>query len=363
MRVVRLRVPAKYSVTRNANRFPINRLLPVFILIVIVSTTLLVTLPHVLLINQHGSYERRNFTFPGTASRRYSAVGFRNCSGSNQRRCIGMKKSQQQPTSKGKAFKLEQLIDRNVMAVQLNFVKFWRQINDKRFQTIIKHYFRSNDNYTWPNVTCNLEDEDRFIVQQLCPLVPPNLVGPIAVTADHTHDNDRVDAWLNKSQQDICPGGRWRPKECDARHRVAIIIPYRDRKEHVNMLLAHLHPILQRQQLDYRIFVVEQFDNGTFNKGILMNAAFLLSSELGPAFQCYVFHDVDLLPEDDRNMYSCPSFPRHMSVSVDQFKYILPYSGLVGGVFSIRTDHFLLLNGYSNLYWGWGGEDDDLYER
>lgn len=38
-------------------------------------------------------------------------------------------------------------------------------------------------------------------------------------------------------------------------------------------------------------------------------------------FQCFVFHDVDLLPEDDRNTYSCPEQPRHMSVAIDVFKY------------------------------------------
>ena len=51
-----------------------------------------------------------------------------------------------------------------------------------------------------------------------------------------------------------------------------------------------------------------------------MNAAFIYgSSEYD--FQCFVFHDVDLIPEDDRNMYSCPIFPRHMSVAVDEMNY------------------------------------------
>jgi len=39
------------------------------------------------------------------------------------------------------------------------------------------------------------------------------------------------------------------------------------------------------------------------------------------AFQCFVFHDVDLIPEDDRNMYSCPPQPRHMSVAIDEMGY------------------------------------------
>ncbi|KAE9535609.1 hypothetical protein AGLY_007510 [Aphis glycines] len=42
------------------------------------------------------------------------------------------------------------------------------------------------------------------------------------------------------------------------------------------------------------------------------------------------------------------------------FTRLLPYHKLVGGVFNIRPDHYLLVNGYSNLFWGWGGEDDDM---
>lgn len=54
------------------------------------------------------------------------------------------------------------------------------------------------------------------------------------------------------------PGGHYHPQECQARDRVAIIVPYRDRAQHLSTLLLNLHPLLQRQQLDYGIFVVEQ---------------------------------------------------------------------------------------------------------
>lgn len=63
-----------------------------------------------------------------------------------------------------------------------------------------------------------------------------------------------------------------------------------------------------------------QFGNDTFNKGVLMNAG-VRESLRDLDFDCYVFHDVDLIPEDDRNMYSCPHMPRHMSVAVDKFNY------------------------------------------
>ena len=29
----------------------------------------------------------------------------------------------------------------------------------------------------------------------------------------------------------------------------------------------------------------------------------------------------------------------------------------------MRREHYLLVNGYSTEYWGWGGEDDDMYSR
>ncbi|KAF8564069.1 hypothetical protein P879_10290, partial [Paragonimus westermani] len=36
---------------------------------------------------------------------------------------------------------------------------------------------------------------------------------------------------------------------------------------------------------------------------------------------------------------------------------------LIGGILSIPVKLFLRVNGFSNLYWGWGAEDDDMYER
>ena len=57
------------------------------------------------------------------------------------------------------------------------------------------------------------------------------------------------------------PGGRFRPANCRANYKVAIVIPYRDRQEHLSVFLQHMHPFLQRQQLDYGIYVVQQSGN------------------------------------------------------------------------------------------------------
>ena len=66
-----------------------------------------------------------------------------------------------------------------------------------------------------------------------------------------------------------------------------------------------------------------------------------------------------MVPEDDRILYSCYTShqnSKHLSVGVDKFKYILPYEYLGGGVFAIKKEYYRAVNGYSNLYWGWGGE-------
>ena len=83
-----------------------------------------------------------------------------------------------------------------------------------------------------------------------------------------------------------------------------------------------------------------------------------------PDWECFIFHDVDLMPEDDRNLYTCPVLqPRHMSVAVDTMNYTLMYESLFGGVSALSRRHFELVNGYSNQFWGWGGEDDDMWSR
>ena len=72
----------------------------------------------------------------------------------------------------------------------------------------------------------------------------------------------------------------------------------------MKILLSHLHPILQRQKLNYRIFVVEQNGDDTFNKGRLFNAGFMVMNAL-QKFSCVIFHDVDLLTETDETIYDC----------------------------------------------------------
>ena len=193
-----------------------------------------------------------------------------------------------------------------------------------------------------------------------CPAIPPKLRGPSPIQAPPKNFSLHFRSSFHRL---VDFGGSYRPSSCLSRHKVAIIVPYRDRWEILRHFLFHIHRILQRQQLDYRVFVCEQAFDKIFNKGIVMNGCFKEILRLQPDRQCFVMHDVDLLLIDDRNMYSCPAFPRHLSVAIDKFHFYLPYKELVGGVLAMRREHYLLVNGYSTNYWGWGGEDDDMHAR
>lgn len=118
------------------------------------------------------------------------------------------------------------------------------------------------------------------------------------------------------------PGGLWGPDGCKPRYKVALIVPFRNRENNLKIFLRHLHPFLSNQLIEYGIYLIEPVKNLTFNRGILMNIGFIESLKTtSDKWDCFMFHDVDLIPEEDRNIYSCPETPRHMSSAVSKFKY------------------------------------------
>ncbi|KAM3624346.1 uncharacterized protein V6R79_022254 [Siganus canaliculatus] len=191
-----------------------------------------------------------------------------------------------------------------------------------------------------------------------CPETSPLLKGPLTVEFNISLSLEQI----RKDNPDLEPGGRFRPRDCEALQKVAIIIPFRNRSEHLKYWLHYLHPILQRQQLDYGVYVINQDGEESFNRAKLMNVGYAESLKEYD-YNCFVFSDVDLVPMDDRNTYSCFSQPRHLSAFVDKHGFRLPYAQIFGGVSAMSKDQYLKINGFPNNYWGWGGEDDDVSNR
>ncbi|XP_051736184.1 beta-1,4-galactosyltransferase 3 isoform X2 [Ctenopharyngodon idella] len=187
--------------------------------------------------------------------------------------------------------------------------------------------------------------------QQLrdCTLPSPLLVGPVSV---HLSTPPSLEEIKEKNPL-VTLGGHYRPPDCEPRHHTAIVVPYRNRQTHLRALLYHLHPFLQRQQSG----------NSTFNRAKLLNVG-VREALKEEDWSCIFLHDVDLLPENDHNTYTChPQYPTHLSVAMDKFRYRLPYSQYFGGVSAVTPEQYLKMNGFPNQYWGWGGEDDDIAAR
>jgi GT2 family glycosyltransferase len=139
--------------------------------------------------------------------------------------------------------------------------------------------------------------------------------------------------------------------------KLAIIIPYRDRVETLNEMIPKLKDFVSKQVENFDIFVIEQNNKNSFNKGILNNLGVLLN----PDYDYYCFHDVDLIPE--YSDYSYPEKPTHLSSHCSQFNYINIPDKIMGGVITFQKQHFIDVNGYPCTYEGWGKEDDCLYLR
>ncbi|XP_028328587.1 beta-1,4-galactosyltransferase 2-like [Gouania willdenowi] len=191
-----------------------------------------------------------------------------------------------------------------------------------------------------------------------CPESPPGLVGRLLIEFSSLMTMERV----QKENPNVTNGGRYTPPDCRARWKVAIIIPFRHRENHLKYWLHYLHPILRRQKIDYGLYIINQLGEETFNRAKLLNVGYseaLKDSE----YDCFIFSDVDLIPMDDRNIYHCYDQPRHFAIAMDKFGFRLPYAGYFGGVSGLSKKQFLKINGFPNEYWGWGGEDDDIYNR
>ena len=139
--------------------------------------------------------------------------------------------------------------------------------------------------------------------------------------------------------------------------KLAIIVPYRNREEHLKEFIPYMEKTLKDEKIPFDIFIIEQADNKPFNRAKLLNVGFNESS----SYDYFAFHDVDMLPVDSD--YSYPDGPTHLSSEVEQFNWGLPYDGYFGGVTLFDRESFVKINGYSNEYWGWGAEDDDVLHR
>ena len=158
------------------------------------------------------------------------------------------------------------------------------------------------------------------------------------------------------------------------KYRVNIIVPFRDggdqtRTKHLeffrnrmSIFLPKVVESLTAQGWDakFDITVIEQSPEHSFNRGALLNIGF----KLDETYDAYIFHDVDLIPEDIMiPVYAGPYGKNAIAHFASEWgRYKNPYKYL-GGVLLVGSEVFKRANGFPNNYYGWGGEDDELRRR
>lgn len=139
-------------------------------------------------------------------------------------------------------------------------------------------------------------------------------------------------------------------------YEMALIVPYRDRAENLKEFIPRIKNYLEN--ISFHFFIIEQCSGKPFNKGRLYNAGFTFAKN-----KCkYVcFHDVDMIPISAD--YSYPTTPTHLATHVEQFFYDMPFPTYFGGVTLFNILDFEKINGFSNEFWYWGYEDDEVRNR
>ena len=145
-------------------------------------------------------------------------------------------------------------------------------------------------------------------------------------------------------------------------HKLGVCVPYRNRELHLNEFIPKVGKFLKDSNIEFEMYFAHQIDDKLFNRGAMKNIAAKHAFEDGCDY--IVWHDIDMIPEDSSCDYSFPKDnPQHIAVRISQSDYKLKYFEYFGGAVIFSKEQVEKTNGYSNNYWDWGMEDDDLFWR
>lgn len=132
-----------------------------------------------------------------------------------------------------------------------------------------------------------------------------------------------------------------------------IVIPNRGREHQIKKLIPILHD--KFNNLDYNIKIIQQEDKNQFNFAKILNIGFdiFLKQEKNIDWT-YIYQPADCYPiKVDYNLYDYDIV----------YHFIECYSLEWAKLYCYKPECFIAINGYSNDYWGWGGEDTELYRK
>ena len=92
--------------------------------------------------------------------------------------------------------------------------------------------------------------------------------------------------------------------------KLGVCVPYRNREEHMNIFVPHVTKFLTERGIEHTIYLAHQCDDKLFNRGLMKNIAAKYAFDDGCDY--IVWHDIDMVPEDESCDYSFPKEnPQH----------------------------------------------------
>ena len=120
--------------------------------------------------------------------------------------------------------------------------------------------------------------------------------------------------------------------------------------------------------VQFDVFAVNQVDDLPFNRGALINVGVQHAlatkpsrSGAGVAYDYLALQDIDRFPSAANRSCSRPA-ATYYAFPAMRPRALNPQA-LAGGVLVVTTELFRAVNGFSNTYWGYGSEDNDLFLR
>jgi len=131
------------------------------------------------------------------------------------------------------------------------------------------------------------------------------------------------------------------------------------RRQQIDLLIKNIEIYFNKNNVDYKIMICEQNDDEKFNRGKLLNIAFLESERIFDFPKKYFHMNADYLFDLSRR------FPNQIA----EFKtgvmdlYGLNYLPILGAACVFDPESYRTINGFPNDLLGWGGDDWAIYNR
>jgi len=130
------------------------------------------------------------------------------------------------------------------------------------------------------------------------------------------------------------------------------------RKEQISSLIENINVYFNKHNIEYKIMICEQNDDEYFNRGKLLNIAFLESEKIFDFSKKYFHMNTDYLFDLNR------SFPLELlnldKGFIDLYK---PPCDVLGAACVFDAESYTIINGFPNDLLGWGGDDWAIYNR